>query len=192
MIALLSEKLDAEQLALLHQLKYKIDDCTITGTEEQILAKLPQIQERLEVIANEYSKKGTLLTRRPIIEIRWNPRFWVKYGRRKFNSNPLQFHQDNLDVYGGMGRTELYLFDQGLYSALSRAGQLDEAIPENLEKEKLSPQEIKMLVDNHSKYRGDATKTSLGVGFSRRTVLRYWREAGLPIHKKGGWEVRRD
>lgn len=52
------------------------------------------------------------------------------YGYRGFE-NPLVFFRTNLPEYADKGRRQLSLDHPGVYRALLRWGQLEEAIPEN-------------------------------------------------------------
>ncbi len=96
-----------------------------------VLQSSSSLVSRIDAIAHTFTAEGKILIpRRPIVYIRWNPSLWVKYGRRNFGGNPLQFYRDNIDVYDQCKtRLALRRFDYGLLEALRRAGQLDNAIP---------------------------------------------------------------
>ena len=49
----------------------------------------------------------------------------------------------------------------------------------------LSDDEISEIIEAHKEYEGNATLASKNIRFSNSTILRYWRNAGLPTRKRG-------
>lgn len=90
-----------------------------------------EIRARIDQIAQKYQVNGDIIfPRRPIKHIEFGP-LQVEFGRRRLGGNPIEFYNQYRHVYGQLRRLELFHFDQGLYQALSNAGQLGEAIPES-------------------------------------------------------------
>jgi len=49
----------------------------------------------------------------------------------KYHGNPLAYYKKHYEQYKGMNRKDLSVYDSGLYRALLRAGQIEEAIPDS-------------------------------------------------------------
>ncbi len=156
----------------------------------QLLEHSDELVARLEELVRTYTINGTvLIPRRPIVHVRWKPELWVRYGRRNFGGNPLQFFRDHVDVYGRF-RTELALrqFDSGLASALRRAGQLHEAIPplpsggQMRELGQEEKQEIAALYQRHTSVR--AVRANLSFRTYEPVISRCLKEQGIEPRKQ--------
>ena len=126
----LEERLDDGELQVLLQLAQKIDENSLREFfSEGFLADSHEIKKHLEEICKKYEKHGQIiLPVRPIKQIRFNP-FYIKFGQRRFNGNPLSFFEKNKNIYCWINKKiDLLLFDQGLYSALTRANQLNKIV----------------------------------------------------------------
>ena len=77
---------------------------------------------------------------------------------RKFQGNPLAYFKEHEEMYKEMTRTQLRTFDQGLYLALHKTGQIDEAIPETAFRGYPTP--LEYIHANSEQYQ-NLTKTQL-------------------------------
>ncbi|HLC60015.1 MAG TPA: hypothetical protein VJJ52_01150 [Candidatus Nanoarchaeia archaeon] len=99
-------------------------------SKEAVISQIPQIQERVEILTRRYERDGRIvIPARPIVYVRFNPELYIKFGRRRYNGNPIAVYEANREVYDGMSRGKLSYFDKGLYGALLKSGQIDIAIP---------------------------------------------------------------
>jgi len=110
--------------------------------------------------------------------------------RRNYHGNPLAYYKGHENEYEGIGRRAFSLKDCGLYRSLLLAGQLEEAIGEDLRingkgREPLSNDEIAILVNLYSIHDGNARKAEKDSRHCIRTLLKYWRRKKLKIRKKG-------
>lgn len=200
-ISILKGYMDKSDLNLMRRLLYykgNSKDLQLNISRKWLLASIPKIKERLEVLANNYRKDGQLFVpQRPIIDVSFFPSFSIKFGRREYNGDPLAFYRNNLEVYGGMGRRQLSKFDSGLYCALRRANQLHHAIPKadrslvergmKLGKRviKLSHVQIEEIIDSHKTYNGNMLEASRCTPYSIDSIRKYWKLAGLNPLKRG-------
>lgn len=109
------------------------------------------------------------------------PRFY-----RGYNS-PLECYRANEERYKGLGRRGLYDYDQGMYAALKRWNQLEDAIPEIIvgRGHVLSQQRIDKLISIHPSCRGNMSEAKRKTGHSLETIKKYWKVAGLNPRKPG-------
>ena len=110
--------------------------------------------------------------------------------RRNYHGNPIAYYKEHENEYEGIGRRAFSLKDCGLYRSLLIAGQLEEAIGEDLRtnnkgKEPLSNGEITILVNLYSTHNGNARKAKKDSRYCIRTLLKYWRREKLKIRKRG-------
>ncbi|MEK6901593.1 MAG: hypothetical protein AABX37_04575 [Nanoarchaeota archaeon] len=147
------------------------------------------LMSRLDQLVRTYTdgKGNVLIPHRPIHYVRWSPELWVRYGRRKFNGNPLQFFQDNIEVYGRF-ETQLALrrFDSGLGAALQRAGQFHEAIPPVKNRERqLTPEEDAEIVNMYHAHQRSVRAIGRNLSFTAGEVVikRCLRGNGLELRK---------
>ena len=183
-VDVLSEKIDPELLLVLrNNILVNGKSPVFYSKPEELLASAKEIEARVQEVVRTFEKDGTLLIpRRPIIEIRWNPRFYVKFGKRNFNGNYLQFFRDNIDVYKGMKRKQLHDFDGSLYRLLLKHKQLNEAIPEHAWCGIGFPEEVVAKINNaYTLFDASAKRASKYVGIPVNTILRHWRKAGFEI-----------
>jgi len=248
-LSILRGQLDEIDLALLGQLIRQTSnqgDLLLDTPMEEIAAKAPQIQQRVEELAHRYERDGrVVIPRRPIVTVDFNP-LEIGFGRRTYNGNPLAVYMqyppiikrmgrrefahfdrglyqsllthDQLDdaipekkgvtyrgyeshlayfrahpkKYAGMGRGKLADFDRGLYQALGRKNQLDEAIPEadsirvaggkkGGKVGKLSQTQIDEIVAAYPTHGGIVREAARHLPYSYPTIVKYWRAADLPI-----------
>ena len=108
-------------------------------------------------------------------------------GRYKGYKTPLDFFRAH-EEYHGLTRYELSLRDSGLYKTLLKHGQLKEAIPETFGgkgRPPLTKEQILEIIESHKKFKGNAEKVSIFLGFSSTSIINYWRKNGLRINKSG-------
>ena len=113
----------------------------------------------------------------------------VLNGSRNYNGNPLKYFREHKDVYEGMGREELSLFDPGLYRTLLRYGQLEKAIPFKKKSKGRPPllaeKQVKKIIKAYKKYDGKAMRAAENSKHHANTFIKYWRREGLKIRGKG-------
>ncbi len=187
-VRLISADLDQPQKAVLDFLLQGLGQREVEISPEMLRADLPAISLRLEQMIRFYEKDGKLLIpRKPIVDIKWNPAFWVKFGMRNFNGTPAKFYWENIDVYGGFKtRSALEGFDPGLASALRRYGQFDQCIPAlpiGAQKRKFAEAEVTEIKRLYDKHRGNvrAMMNSLRFSVGRKTLVRCIKEQGLEL-----------
>jgi len=155
-IVILKEEIDGPRWRfILHLLDNDINfENSLNVTPDEFLSSIPKIKERLEILVKNYSQKKTfIIPKRPLISINLDPSISVKFGRRDYHKNPLEFFRKHSKIYQGLTRNELSEFDLGLYCALKRYKQLDKAIP--LKKEYRGyTDSLSYFQANKSKYEG--------------------------------------
>jgi len=119
-------------------------------------------------------------------EVGFEP-FFIRFGNRRYQGNPLTFFEENTEIYSNLTRTELSKFDPGLYKALRRAGQLELAIPE---RKMYVPKRIKILIqnraaliDSHSSYNGDLILASKNLPYNSRLIKKLWEDLRITNKK---------
>lgn len=175
---ILESHLDEFTFKLVRQLDYR---GKFNVSPEYFIKNISKIQARLEEFVRN---NGFLIPRRPVIQIQLSP-FSIKFGRRKFNGNPLAFFEAYPKVYSGLSRSELYKLDPGLYGSLKKVGQLELAIPEidySTQFQSISSEKIETIV---RLYNGNSTKVARKVGISTATAIKYLREYNLKIREMG-------
>jgi len=183
-IAVLSGEIDELDLKLMNQLLNQDKTTKLNIPPEELLASVPEIRKRLEVLAKIYEKNGRLvIPQRPIVHINFDP-FKIKFGQRDYNGDSLAFFRKHQSVYRGMTRSELARFDQGLYLTLRRSGQISKAIPK-VKKRPLSPKENIEVLVAYSQFDGNAKKAASHSPYSRETFRRKWKRAGLNAKGRG-------
>jgi len=70
---------------------------------------------------------------------------------RNYNGNPLAYFREHIDEYDGMPRGEFSRADPGLYRALVRAGQINEAIQGKLSVKRVTKEEIREIFKKSKK-----------------------------------------
>jgi len=115
---------------------------------------------------------------------------------RGYNGNPLAYfrsHPEEFEQY--KNRSQLSKGDSGMYRSLSRAEQLEEAIPEAdellVERGRmvgrgdfdLSPQDITEIINAHNTYDSNASEASRHLHHNTDTILRIWKRGNLKIRK---------
>ncbi len=137
---------------------------------DEVLAKKDLIEQRLEELSNQYKRNGRIMMpRRPIISVSFSPFLKIKFGRRKYNGDPLGFYLKNKKHYEGLTRTGLFRVDSGLYHSLRIHNQLEKAVPQNYLK-KLTEEEREATVRTFLKNNRDVKKTARELGYSYSTV----------------------
>lgn len=127
-LAILEQALEKPQYDFVVELLDAVNgdfNVELTHVSENIDA----IRNRLEELAERYRRNGKIvMPRRPIKKVKFDP-LSIVFRPRCYERNPIEFFEDNEDIYQGMSRTEMSRFDSGLYDALRRTNQLDIAIP---------------------------------------------------------------
>ncbi len=184
-VDVLKGRLSEVDFGILAQLAYQgynifgSDPENLAATKDEIVAQLPQIQERIEAVAKAYERDGRIvIPPRPIVYVQFNPVFYIKFGVRRFNGKPLAFFEAHRDVYGDMSRGELWRFDKSLYNSLVEQRQIARAIPE-LKPLGLPQSEVDKIVAAHKTYKGNARRTERELGYNDATIIKYWNERGL-------------
>jgi len=177
-IELLEEHLEAHQLGFIRALLCRHgEDKLWRVSTQRVRENIPSIQKRLNYLLSRYWRNEDIaLPERPIKEVITHPdgTLDIKYGLRSFGSNPLEHFRRHHDAYGGLSRSELAKFDQGLYQALRSAGQLEEAIPEMryMPGKHLSTAQIAEVESVYAQT-GNIHKTARLTGRSASTVTKY-------------------
>lgn len=188
-VSLLDGRLDRLDLELLKQLASHDSNSTLLLpiSREKVVENAGQIQQRIRELAEAYAYDGHwVIPRRPVVSVGFNP-FRIKFGPRRYDGNPLAFFRANEEIYGRMSRSQLRHFDHALEVALRQAGQLSEAMPsERLHK--LSQEAVDNIIAAHSSCNGNALKAAQNLSYAPATILRYWKQAGLLIRRRGKHE----
>ena len=188
-VDMLFGELPPEEAELLRQLSKNSSEEDLFLSEQEVLGFVPKVREGLHKLLHEYGKDGRLLIpRRPIVEVKWDPNLRVKFGKRKFKGNPLQFFEDNIEVYGRMGRKQLQRFDESLYQALRNAGQLSDAIPDSLNYKSLRTPEhfIRKVIEVYPIFEGSIKTAARAMGHSEYVFRKYWHRNGFTTRPTGG------
>ncbi len=186
-ISILERRMDEHSCELMRQLLHQGSSggyLPLNISPEEIIENLPAIQLRLEELAYQYEKDGKIVTPpRPIIAVRFDP-LAIRFGRRRYNGNPLAFFRAHPDVYEGRSRTEFERFDGGLCTSLRKYRQIDEAIPIS-DGWRLPQAKKEGIVAAYKTYEGNASEASRHMTHSIQTILRCWEDAGLDIMQQG-------
>lgn len=189
LIPVLNRHLNEADVRLLNQLARQSENSLsiiLDVSLKEIKNNISEISDRLHQVAARFKKNGRwMVPKRPIRQVQFGP-LSLTFDRRSYGGNPLAFFRQH-KIYGGLGREELYHFDRGLYEALQKAGQLDEAIPEKYgQKPPLSKKKRDQIIPLHETCNGSANQAAKALGCSKTTIVKYWRREGLPIRKKIG------
>ena len=103
---------------------------------------------------------------------------------RNYNGNPMVYFREHEDEYKGLSRRGLYEKDTGMYQALLKYKQLDEAIPE-IKDGGFKPVAASKIKKLFKVYKGDATIAAKKVGIATATATTYLRKAGFEIAPLG-------
>ncbi len=132
------------------------------------------VLKKLNSLAARYKHKGQIIIPpRPIKDVKFHGELEIEFGQRRYPNGLLAFYLDNLEVYKGMGRTELFNFDEGFYRTLSRAGLLDVVIPENLNSKQPNEKEIMEIYNTFIAFNKNATAAAKCLPWSIPTVRKY-------------------
>jgi hypothetical protein len=117
-----------------------------------------------------------------------------KRKQRKYNGNPLAYFNKHFSKYKHKSRGDLALDDPGLYGSLLNAGQLEQAIANDLRvgsnwKRGRKPlpvrgdDEICALYEPNN---GNASHAAKDSSYSVSTIIVHWKKRGLKIRNVGG------
>ncbi|MBI4163790.1 MAG: hypothetical protein HY512_02930 [Candidatus Aenigmarchaeota archaeon] len=183
----LKSRLDDLDFKLLQQLFSRVDgELALSLSGDRLAENAELIQSRIRELAQTYERDGRIvIPRRPIIHIEFNP-LYVKYGRRRYNGNPLAFFLQHQDVYGEMSRGQLRNFDPGLYHTLRRQGLLQKAIPEiyldrPTRTHTLPKEEQQRIAQKLAENNGFVAKTAKDLGYDPNTVKKYGKVNGVQL-----------
>ncbi|MFC1753970.1 hypothetical protein ACFL96_11370 [Thermoproteota archaeon] len=148
---------------------------------ESLVTHISIIKENLQGLLEKYSKSGQIvLPHRPIVHVKLGPPLVLKFRRRNYQGNPLAYFREHIDIYKGLSRLDLETYDSGLYQQLKKYGQLDNAIPEILNKP-LTPEQHAQVVQAYYDYEGNACKADQNLPFAQSTIISHWRKEDLEI-----------
>jgi len=126
-LRILEKPLDRAQFNFLVNLVLRTNGKTPDVNPEDVSEDIEGIRSRMQELADQYQLNGTIkVPPRPIGKISFNP-LNIEFKNRHYN-DPLEFFRKHRETYRGMTRDELYHFDSGMYHALRREGQMDQAI----------------------------------------------------------------
>src|SRR3989338_2420834 len=128
------------------QLKKIFSESDITTQQiiSVLLEKVPQfhipqiaaadiIKNRTVQLLSSYFKYGRLqIPPRPIKHIKFDNKIDIHYAKRRYGGNPLAFLKEHEEFYAQLTRSQLEEIDRGLYAALLRKHQIQEAFELNL------------------------------------------------------------
>jgi hypothetical protein len=156
---------------LLQQSQLEFED--IKGLLKKLSStKATEIYQRLEIFQkrfyenNEdsvYNDKTTITSFSPLT---------IKVKGRKFNKNPINYYMENINLYKGLTRTQLATLDEGLFRALHKYKQIDDAMPKIKKAGELSKDKINVIISTFKKTRS-ITKTIELTRHSPNTVIKY-------------------
>lgn len=191
-IELLRGRIDDSALKLILKLSsYNGTGSHVFGlSPEYIIANADKIQQRLDILAKKAEQDGSIvLPRRPVVYVQFGGvgkvPFYIRFGHRKYNGNPIVFFRENFDVYKDRSRWGLAQFDKPLYEALRWHGQLDDAI-QIPSIQALPKEEVIRIINAYKPSRGILNKASKITGHHPSVVRKYWQENGLET--KGKWK----
>ncbi len=173
----LRQHLDPIDLVILEKLLDRIKTREFLVSPDTLVDRVDQIRERVKQIAGAFQREGRVLVpTRPIIYIEFNP-LYVRYGRRNYGGNPLAFFLAHQDVYEGMTKNHLKHFDEPLYQALWKSGQLDVAIPED--QRRLPEVVVSQITEKLKANNGNVPKTSRELEIPSMTVRTFAQRADI-------------
>jgi len=183
---MLQDSISPENLGLLSLLLSKREELDLTISLDMIKESAVEINERLTMLRRIYEKEGELfLPSRPIEAVRFTP-FQIRFKKRNYHGNPLAYYLEHQKEYEGLGRWGFYQSDSGLCAALRRKNQLEIVMPENNSPHRLSQESIDEIVAVHPFCNQNSGVAHKMLGkYSRATILKYWRAAGLPVRRAG-------
>ena len=112
-------------------------------------SQIPKIANRLEVLKRGLFDKDEDYIIRGNIEVTSFSPFKIKFRNRRYGGDPLQFYREHQDLYEGMSRSELSIYDSGLYASLWKARQLNEAIPNIKSPNKISLEGLEEILSSY-------------------------------------------
>lgn len=177
-ICRLEGKLGQKELDVLKQLSLQYGHlslpCDITTIEENA----DDIAERLKQLIQTYERDGKfIMPKRPIIYIRFNP-LAIRFGKRRYNGNPLAYFREHIKTYKGMSRKELSRYDQSLYLSLCKSNQIVIAIP-HTKRKIVTKEDIPAIIQAHASCDGNASLAARNLQYSPSVILRQWKLRGL-------------
>ncbi len=187
----LREKLDKnELLVLLRLIRFSpLEVKVISSISDAPDEEFERFKSRLSKLARYYMREGRVVLPPYEIEgISFSP-LRIRFQQRNYGKNPLKFFQENIDVYGEMSRVELSHFDQTLYAALRKAGQIQEAIPKDgrsVSIFSLPKEEVEKINFSYHKFNRYARAAARALNYGEHTILKYWKQAGFEIRKNNG------
>jgi hypothetical protein len=148
-------------------------DIILDIPEDRIQERAPWVLEKLQSLVQKYTRNGkVVLPPRQIKNIRFCDGLEIDFVRRDFGGDPLAFYLEHLEVYEGMGKTELFDFDYGLYAALFDTGKIDSVISD---RRLFSSEKITAVVAAKETFNGQHNLVAANLGVHRETVKKYWR-----------------
>lgn len=155
----------------------------LNASEEDIVARTPDIMQRLEKIEGALGPLRTLvLPAKKLFTVQFNPVVSIRLGKRDFGGNPLAFFQQNRAVYEGMNLREFQYADGGLSNSLREHDQLGAAFP-NL-RPNLTPDQHASVVSSHAPSGGKTAVAARQHNIAPVTVYRHWKKDGLVPNSK--------
>ncbi|MCA9496975.1 MAG: hypothetical protein KC589_08565, partial [Nanoarchaeota archaeon] len=144
-------------------------------------SQIPKIANRLEVLKRGLFDKDEDYIIRGNIEVTSFSPFKIKFRNRRYGGDPLQFYREHQDLYEGMSRSELSIYDSGLYASLWKARQLNEAIPNIKSPNKISLEGLEEILSSYIPSEGVLKVASSIIDYSESTISKYWQENGLEV-----------
>ncbi len=204
-VAQLSEKFfDGRERELIHKLLNRSNgEEGIHFTHDEIVSGIPLTKRRLETLVRLLEEDIRFQQpERQIVYVNLSPdNPWIQWKRRRYNKWPIDFFRKHIDIYGRFveeGRKALQRFDSGLFNALRdntleidkrTVRQIGLAIPKLKPRGNLGHNEniIKQIVLAYEYFDGNVSRASKTLPYSRATITKYWRTAGLKIksHRNG-------
>lgn len=110
-----------------------------------------------------------------------------RHNPRNYHGNPLAYFNAHPEIYDGMSRGQLSIFDAGLSRALLRYKQMHLAIPEvdisglklGSKSQSLPESEIMSIINKYEHCGGNSAEAGRQVKHSPTTVLKIWKAAEL-------------
>ena len=141
---------------------------------EEIEARSAWVLKKLNSLAARYKHKGQIIIPpRPIKDVKFHGELEIEFGQRRYPNGLLAFYLDNLDIYEGLSRYELFKVDEGFYRTLSRAGLLELVIPENLNARQPNEEEMMEIYNIYMAFNKNARTATKHLPWSEPTIRKY-------------------
>ena len=170
----LEDQFDNVSLEFLKRALQQTGEVVLDVSTEEIEARSAWVLKKLNSLAARYKHKGQIIIPpRPIKDVKFHGELEIEFGQRRYPNGLLAFYLDNLDIYEGLSRYELFKVDEGFYQTLSRAGLLELVIPENLNARQPNEEEMMEIYNIYMAFNKNARTATKHLPWSEPTIRKY-------------------